>query len=141
VAAAIVGAPVMGANTTLLLSNPDHLATQVFVLAAWLIVDRARPRWWVPVAVAAVLAWARMNDSIVLLEAELPLVAVCALRIYRRGGALRDQAYDLSLMGAAIAAELAAQAVLVSVRAMGGFTAFPCGSRSRRSPTCPATSG
>ena len=125
VAGGIVCAPIAGANSTLMLSNPDHLATQVFVLAAWLIIDRARPRWWVPVAVAVVLAWARVSDSIVLLEAELPLLAVCAVRVYRRGGALRDQWYDLSLGAAAIAAELLAQLVLVTVRAMGGFTAFP----------------
>ena len=121
----IVCAPVAGANSTLMLSNPDHLATQIFVLAAWLIVDRARPRWWVPAAVAAILAWARVSDSIVLLEAELPLLAVCAVRVYRRGGALRDQWYELSLGAAAIAAELIAQLILVTVRAVGGFTAFP----------------
>ena len=125
VAGGIVCAPIAGANSTLMLSNPDHLATQVFVLTAWLIIDRARPRWWVPVVVAVVLAWARMSDSIVLLEAEVPLLAVCAVRVYRRGGALRDQWYDLSLGAAAIAAELLAQLVLVTVRAMGGFTAFP----------------
>lgn len=125
VAGGIVCAPIAGANSTLMLSQPDHLATQVFVLAAWLVIDRARPRWWVPVVVAVVLAWARASDSIVLLEAELPLLAVCAVRVYRRGGALRDQWYDLSLGAAAIAAELLAQLVLVSVRAMGGFTAYP----------------
>jgi hypothetical protein len=126
VAGGIVFAPVLGGNTTLMLGNPDHLMTQVFVLAAWLIIDRSRPRWWVPVAVAAVLAWARMSDSIVLLQAELPLIAVCAVRIYRRGGgALRDHWYELSLGAAAIAAELVAQLVLVTVHAMGGFSAFP----------------
>jgi hypothetical protein len=125
VAGGIVCAPIAGVNSTLLLGNPDHLATQVFVLAAWLIVDRARPRWWVPVAVAVVLAWARMNDSIVLLEAELPLLVVCAVRVYRRGGALRDQWYDLSLGAAAIAAEIVAQLLLVTIRALGGFAAFP----------------
>ena len=125
VAGGILFAPVAGENSTLMLSNPDHLATQIFVLAAWLIVDRARPRWWVPVAVAAVLAWARMSDSIVLLEAELPLLVVCAVRIYRRGGALRDQWYDLSLGGAAIAAELIAQLALRTIRALGGFNAYP----------------
>jgi hypothetical protein len=125
VAGGILFAPVAGANSTLMLSNPDHLATQIFVLAAWLIIDRARPRWWVPVAVAAVLAWARMSDSIVLLEAELPLLVVCAVRVYRRGGALRDQWYDLSLGAAAIAAELIALLALSVIRAMGGFTAFP----------------
>jgi hypothetical protein len=44
VAGGILFAPVAGANSTLMLSQPDHLATQIFVLAAWLIVDRARPR-------------------------------------------------------------------------------------------------
>jgi hypothetical protein len=125
VAGGIVCAPVAGANSTLMLSNPDHLATQIFVLAAWLIVDRARPRWWVPVAVAALLAWARVSDSIVLLEAELPLLVVCAVRIYRRGGALRDQWYEWSLAAAAIAAELVAQLFLATIRAMGGFTPYP----------------
>jgi len=125
IAGGILLAPVAGGNSTLMLSNPDHLATQIPVLAAWLILDRARPRWWVPVAVAALLAWARVSDSIVLLEAEVPLLVVCAVRIYRRGGRLRAQWYDLSLLAAAIAAELIAQLVLVTVRAMGGFTAFP----------------
>jgi hypothetical protein len=125
VAGGILFAPVAGANSTLMLSQPDHLATQIFVLAAWLIVDRARPRWWVPAAVAAVLAWARMSDSIVLLEAELPLLVVCAVRVYRRGGALRDQWYELSLGAAAIAAELIAQLALRVIRAVGGFTAYP----------------
>jgi hypothetical protein len=125
VAGGIMFAPVAGGNTTLMLSNPDHLATQIPVLAAWLIVDRARPRWWVPVAVAALLAWARVSDSIVMLEAELPLLVVCAVRIYRRGGRLREQWYELSLAGAAIAAECIAQLVLVTIRAMGGFTAYP----------------
>ena len=44
VAGGIVCAPIAGANSTLMLSQPDHLATQVFVLAAWLIMDRARAR-------------------------------------------------------------------------------------------------
>jgi hypothetical protein len=125
VAGGILVAPVAHSNSTLMLGNPDHLATQIFVLAAWLIVDRARPRWWVPVAVAAVLAWARMSDSIVLLEAEIPLLVVCVVRIYRRGGALRDQWYELSLGAAAIAAELIAQLALRTIRAMGGFNAYP----------------
>ena len=108
-----------------MLSNPDHLATQIFVLAAWLIVDRARPRWWVPVAVAVA---AGLGPDVRLdrpARGRAPLLVVCAVRIYRRGGALRDQWYELSLGAAAIAAELIAQLVLVTIRAMGGFTAYP----------------
>jgi len=125
VAAGIVFAPTPGANGVLMLGNPDHLATQIPLLAVWLIIDRARPRWWVPVAVATLLAWARMSDSIVLLEGEIPLLAVCAMRVYQRRGPLRGQWYDLSLAAAAIAAEGAAQVALRMIHAAGGFTAYP----------------
>lgn len=125
IAAGIVFAPIPGPDGALLLGNPDHLATQIPLLAVWLILDRARPRWWVPVTVAALLAWARMSDSIVLLEGEIPLLAVCAVRMYRRRGSLREHRYELSLAAAAIAAEGVALLALRMIRAAGGFTAYP----------------
>jgi hypothetical protein len=125
IAAGIVFAPVPGPNGTLMLANPDHLATQIPLLAVWLIIDRARPRWWVPVAVATLLAWARMSDSIVLLEGLIPLMVVCAMRVYRRRGPLRGNWYDLSLAAAAIAAEGVAQLALRTIHAAGGYSAYP----------------
>ena len=91
----------------------------------WLILDRAVPRWWVPVAVGALLAWARMSDTIVLLEGEIPLFVVCVIRMYRRRGPLRGQWYDASLAAAAVIANEAAKVALRLVHEHGGFTAFP----------------
>ena len=125
VAGGIMVAPVPGANATLMLANPDHLATQIPLLVVWLILDRARPRWWVPVTVAALLAWARVSDTIVLLEAEIPLLAVCAVRVYRWPRPLRARWYDLSLAAAAVAAEAIAALVLRMIKDAGGFTAYP----------------
>jgi len=125
IAGGILLAPTPGPAGTLMLGNPDHLATQIPLLLVWLILDRAKPRWWVPAAVGALLAWARMSDTIVLLEGEIPLLVVCVIRMYRRRGPLRAQWYDASLAAAAVIANEAAKAALRLVHEHGGFTAYP----------------
>ena len=125
IAGGILLAPTPGPAGQLMLGNPDHLATQIPLLLVWLILDRAVPRWWVPVAVGALLAWARMSDTIVLLEGEILLFVVCVIRMYRRRGPLRGQWYDASLAAAAVIANEAAKAALRLVHEHGGFTAFP----------------
>lgn len=121
IAAATIGMPVPGANRTTLLANPDHVGTQIPVLLAFLLVDRVRPRWWVPVAVAALLTWGRISDPMVLLEGEVPLLAVCAARCYRR----RQAGYEFALAGAAMAAELLADLFSRAIRTLGGFSVVP----------------
>jgi len=71
----------------------------------WLIVDRARPRWYVPVVVAVVLAWVTFADSLVLFIGVLPLAVVCAVRVLRAVGAgqlVKAQWYELGLGAAAL---------------------------------------
>jgi hypothetical protein len=82
-AAGIMLAPQLGAGTDVLLSSPDHIGTSVPVLATWLILDRARPRWWVPVVTSVLLAWSLVGDQLVLVVAILPLIGVCAVRVAR----------------------------------------------------------
>jgi hypothetical protein len=125
IAGGILLAPTPGPTGQLMLGNADHLATQIPLLLVWLILDRAVPSWWVPVAVSALLAWARMSDTIVLLEGEIPLFAVCVIRMYWRRGPLRGQWYDASLAAAAVIANEAAKAALRLVHDHGGFTPFP----------------
>jgi hypothetical protein len=125
IAGGILLAPTPGPTGTLMLGNPDHLATQIPLLLVWLILDRAAASWWVPVAVGALLTWARMSDPIVLLEGEIPLFVVCVIRMYRRRGPLRAQWYDASLAAAAIVANEAAKAALRLAHDHGGFTLFP----------------
>src|SRR4029077_15392375 len=49
-------APQLSAPSTLL-QAPDHTGTAVALLVVWLLTDRARPHWCLPVAVCLMLAW------------------------------------------------------------------------------------
>ncbi len=139
VAAGIMLAPSLGTGSSTLLSNSDHTGTQVPMLVIWLILDRARPRlpggptppdpparaWWVPALVAVLLAWVQVADPLVLYEGVIPLVVVCAIRVYRRRGTLRESWYELSLAAGAIVSVGAASAALKLIHYLGGFVVRP----------------
>jgi hypothetical protein len=124
-AAGIVLAPQLSATSTLL-QAPDHTGTAVALLVVWLVIDRARPHWLVPVAVCVMLAWIMVADSIVLLTGIVPIVVAAGVRAAR---ALVKRAepnwHELSLAAAAIlAGVLGAMAPLI-IRAAGGYTTAP----------------
>jgi hypothetical protein len=125
VAAGIMVAPSLGTGTVVLLSNPDHNGTQVPMLVIWLILDRARPRFWVPVLVSVLLAWVQVGDPLVLYEGVVPLVLVCAIRMVRRRGRLADNWYELALAGGAIVSAAAAWLALKVIQRLGGFAVRP----------------
>jgi hypothetical protein len=127
IAAGIMLAPSLGTGTVVLLSNPDHTGTQVPMLVIWLILDRVRPRVWVPVLVAVLLAWVQVGDPLVLYEGVIPLVVVCAIRMYRRRGTLRENWYELSLAAGAIVSAGAASVALKLIHRLGGFAVRPPG--------------
>ncbi len=131
VAAGIMLAPALGGGTTVLLNDPGHAGAQVPLLVIWLILDRARPRWQVPAVVTVLLFWAQVADQIVTYEGVLPLVIVCAFRLYRRrrlapgrglATHLRGAWYELSLAVGAIASVGMAAVALRLIRQAGGFT-------------------
>ncbi len=123
VAAGIMLAPALGSlNTTfVVLAYPDHTGTQVPLLATWLLLDRVRPRWWLPVAVSLALAWVQVADTMAFYEAALPLLAVCAVRVYRRTGSLATRWYEMSLAVGAVASVGVATMALRVIREAGGF--------------------
>ena len=125
IAGGIMLAPSLGTGTATLLSSSDHTGTQVPLLVIWLILDRARPRWWVPVLVAVLLAWVQVGDPLVLYEGVVPLVLVCAIRMYRRRGSLRENWYELALAGGAIVSAGAASLALKLIHQLGGFVVRP----------------
>jgi hypothetical protein len=106
IAVGIMLAPQLSQGINVLISSPDHIGTSVPLLVLWLILDRARPRWYVPVIVLVVLGWAAFADSLVLYIGVLPLVLVCAVRVVRAVGVsgqpLRAQWYELSLGAGAL---------------------------------------
>ena len=123
-----------GAGANVLLDNPDHTGTAVPILLALLVVDRARRRWWVPVVVAAVLGWALVGDSLVLLIGVAPLVVVCGARAFGLLALRREPLavawYDLSLAAAGMAAAVGGTALSALIRAAGGFVMTPSATQS-----------
>jgi hypothetical protein len=124
-AGGIMLAPSLGTGSHTLLSSADHTGTQVPMLVIWLILDRVRPRWWVPVLVAVLLAWVQVGDPLVLYEGVVPLVLVCAIRMYRRRGSLQENWYELSLAAGAIVSAGVAWLALKLIHQLGGFVVRP----------------
>ena len=125
----IMVAPQLPQGINILISSPDHIGTSAPILVAWLILDRARPRRWVPVAIAVALGWAAVADQLVLIVGVLPLVFVCLVRVINAVGVerqeLRAQRYDLALGAGALAGGGAAWLALRLISATGGFGLQP----------------
>ena len=144
IAAGIMLAPQLGAGTNVLLSSPDHIGTSVPLLLTWLVLDRARPRWYVPAVIFALLAWAQVADSLVLPAGVVPLAGVCLFRLVRAPAAgpgepaasaraapapraVSRGRYEAALGAGAVLSVLAADLVLRLVHAAGGFSVRPLG--------------
>ena len=137
-AVVIMLAPAPGAGPTLLMS-PDHFGSTVPVLLAWLtaeplLADRAgRARWYVPPAVAIVLAWGQFADGLILVTGVAPMVIVCAVRagvkLWRRRavrGTPRGWPWaETSLAAAAVVSVGLARAASALIRLSGGFAVLP----------------
>ena len=130
-AAGIMLAPQLASGTNTLLLSPDHMGTSVPVMAAWLILDQAPRRWWVPVVTSALLAWATIADALVLVVAIVPAIVVCAVRVvqalagHRRDGQREVPWFEIWLGGGAIAAAAVGEAVPRVIGALGGFQVRP----------------
>jgi hypothetical protein len=125
VTAGIMLAPQLNSGVNVLISSPDHIGTSVPVMAVWLLLDRARPRWFIPVIAAVVLGWAEVADTLVLYIGVLPLALVCGVRVYRAVAVQRrplaSQWYHVALGAGALAGAAAATLALHLIRADGGF--------------------
>ena len=121
IAVGIMLAPPLGAPTALLMSSPDHTGTHVPLLLTYLVLDRVRPRWWLPIVIMVMLTWGAVADPLVIYEGALPIAAVCAVRMYRRRGPWAGQWYDLSLAVGALLSAGVARVILKVIEESGGF--------------------
>ncbi len=123
-AAGVMLAPQPGDATGILLTEPDHVGAAVPVLLVLLLLDWARPRWYVPAAVFAVLAVAIVGEPLTLVVGVLPVVAVCLARgcaALVRKVPLRSLWYEFSLACAAALAVPAATAANHLIVALHGY--------------------
>jgi hypothetical protein len=125
IAAGIMLAPQLNSGVNVLISSPDHIGTSVPVMAVWLLLDHARPRWYIPAIAAVVLGWAQVADTLVLYIGVLPLALVCVVRVYRAVAVqhrpLASQWYYVALGVGALAGAAAATLALHLIRSDGGF--------------------
>jgi hypothetical protein len=129
VAAGIMLAPQFGNATHLLLSQPDHLGTQLPLLLVFLLLDRAPRRWYVPVTAGAVLTWVIIADRVALLDAVVPLALVCGARVLwavlRHRKSLASQWYELSLAAASVLSFAAATLAVRLISDLHGYQVLP----------------
>ena len=127
-AAGLMLSPQLSATSILLLS-PDHTGTAVPLLVIWLLIDRVRPRWWVPGLVCLLFTVTMVADSIILLTGIVPLVLVGTGRalagLIRRGKRPTAIWYELSLAGAAAVAGVAGSLGPRVMAALGGYRQSP----------------
>ncbi|WP_432824313.1 hypothetical protein [Dactylosporangium sp. CA-092794] len=120
IAVAILFVPMPGLAYQTLLSSPNHTGSAVPLLIAWLLVERARHRAWMPYAVAVVLAWGAAGDPLITFVGAAPLVAMTLLRALRRRE-LRGVDARLALAG--VASIVLSHAALWLIERLGGFHA------------------
>ena len=129
IASGILLAPQLGHGVALLLSQPDHLGTQVPLLVIFLVLDRAPRRWYTPVAIGVMLTWVIVADRVAVLDAALPLAVVCGLRgcwaLIRRRGSATARWFEFSLAAAGIVSYGVSQLVVSVIGHMGGYTSLP----------------
>ena len=133
IAAGIMLAPQLGSGVYVLMLDPDHVGTSVPVLLVWLLLDRTPRRWYVPLAVTALLTWAQVADSMATIIGALPLLVVCGTRCYHRIVAARrppgDWWFELSVAAGALISAVAAKAALTLIAGRGGFRVWPVSSQ------------
>ena len=154
IAAGIMLAPQLGNGVQVLLAQPDHVGTQVLLLAIFLLIDRAPRRWPTVAALWFLLTVAVVADKIAIVDAAVPLAFAGALHAiwastatsrrgadepgrgagrawWRRGGclraagALRGQWFELALAVSAVCAVGAAQLITTAISGRGGFVLLP----------------
>jgi hypothetical protein len=129
IVAGIMLAPQLGLGVFALDLSVGHIGSSVPLLLLWLLLDRATPRWYVPVITAGLLAWVLTADQIVYIVGIGPLALVCAVRVLRgviTGSGpwperIAGQWYELSLGAAAVLAAGLAWTASQLIRALGGY--------------------
>jgi hypothetical protein len=105
-------------NVLLLLEEPDHFGTSMFILVSFLLVDLAPNRKFTPPLLAVVLCAGQFSDLTVRYVAVPAVVIVCA---YRMLAARRLRTADLAIGAAAVVSVPLDTLLGLIVTHLGGF--------------------
>src|ERR1022692_3600015 len=111
------------------MGSPDHIGSTVPVMVTFLLLDRAPRRWYTAVAAGLLLSVGLVADGIVLYTGIMPVVAICAVRIYRSRSQLkkrwRASSFELVLAAATAPAIWLARTALTMIASHDGFRVWP----------------
>ena len=127
----ILVAPQLSAGVYAVDLSVGHIGTSVPLLLGWLLLDRAKRRWWVPPLIAVILSWVLVADPIVEITGVAPLALVAGLRFPWWFVRRSLHWFDAALAGAAMAAYVLAWAAQALLRALGGYAVSPLPVHSR----------
>ncbi len=133
IASGILLAPQPGHGVHLLIQQPDHIGTQVPLLAVLIVLDRGPRRWYLPAAVMLMLTWVIVSDRVGMFTAALPLAAVCGLRVLwavgRERRRLASMWFESWLAAAGIFSFVLATLIVAVIKHLGGYTPLPLPSK------------
>ena len=115
----VLAAPLFSGLTLLALEEPDHIGTTVFIIGAFLLIDRAPARRRTPALVLAILVAGQFEDLITRYVAVPAIVLVCG---YRALAARRLRSPDALLTGVAVVSVPLSSLVTALWEHLGGFT-------------------
>jgi hypothetical protein len=129
IASGILLAPQLDHGIALLIQQPDHIGTQVPLLAIFIVLDRAPRRWYTLVAITVMLTWVIIADRVAIFDAALPLVAVCGIRAFwalvHDRKPLASLWFEGWLVAVGIVSFGAAELVVRAINHLGGYTSLP----------------
>ncbi|HEX3513884.1 MAG TPA: hypothetical protein VHT26_07790 [Trebonia sp.] len=116
---AVMAAPLFAGTVFLVLEEPDHFGTSLFILGSFLLVDRLPGRWFTAPLLLVILCAGQFEDLTVRYVAVPAIVAVCA---YRALAARSFRSPDALLACTAlVSVPLSTEFIRLWVR-LGGFT-------------------
>jgi hypothetical protein len=123
VVVAVLAAPLLSTPTVwVLLEEPDHIGTSMFILVSFLLADRLPDRRFTAPLVCVILCAGQLSDLTVRYVAVPAIVAVCGYRVLA-GRRLRSGDAALALAAAiSVPLESVLRAVMVH---LGGFAMVP----------------
>jgi hypothetical protein len=126
----VLAAPLLTASSVaLLLEEPDHIGTSAFLLASFLLIDRAAGRRFTAPLLCVILCAGQLNDLTVRYVAVPAILAVCG---YRALATRKLRSGDAALVAAAAASVPLEWLIRAAMLHMGAFSmAAP---RARLSP-------
>jgi hypothetical protein len=110
------------ADGFIFLLKPDHAATSAFLLACFLLIDRAPARWFTPPALLVILCAGQIGDGLVLYVA---VPAISLVSFYRWVASRGARWSDLAITAAALLSVPAALLVRALMVRLGGYAMAP----------------